>query len=121
MDDLTGTPPFAHMSVARGRLTGFPSNATCDVGVCQAAAQLAIKQADRILPDAHPFHPSHIDVDLQADGDDLVCTVTIQGYARKDIDNQAMLGVCVALLAARDAMGVESAKLVDVALVQNVK
>ncbi len=121
MRDLTGTPPFAHMSVARGRLTGFPAEAACDLGVCQAAGQLAVKQADRILPDAHQFHASHIDVDLQAEGNDLVCTVTVQGYARADIDNHAMLGVCVALLAARDAMGHESAKLVDVALVQNVK
>lgn len=119
MEDLTGTPPFAHMSVARGRLTGFPADATCDVGVCQAAALLAVKQADRILPDAHAFHASHIDVDLHAEGDDLVCTVTVQGYARKDIDSHAMLGVSVALLAARDAMGATGARM-DVALVQNV-
>lgn len=120
MDDLTGQTPVRRMSVARGRLAPVPDDASADVGACEAAAKLAIKRADGILPDLHPFHATHIDVAMAPADGGLEATVTVQGHARRHVDGYALLGVAVALLAARDQLGTPDAALQDVRLVQNV-
>lgn len=120
MEDLTGEVPVRRMSVARGRIEGLRTDARADIGACEAAARLAVKQADRLLPDAHPFHVGHIDLIFEPSDGALDVTVTVQGHARAELDSHALVGVVVALLSARQQMGASDARLVDVGLVQNV-
>lgn len=120
MEDLTGAVPVRRMSVARGSLHPVPEGVQIDMGSCEAAAKLAVKQADRLLPDAHPFQVGHVDVLFAQTEEGLEATVTVQGHARAPLDNHALAGLAVALLAARQQVG-SAARLTDLHLVQNVE
>lgn len=118
MQDVGGSVPVKRMSVARGRMTGL-AQAPIDIGTCEAAAKLAVKQCHLTVPDLHPVLVDHIDVLAEAEGDALAITVTVQAHARGTLEGHAIAGVMAALLAARTAAGVD-ARIEDVHLVQNV-
>lgn len=120
MQDLTGEAPVRRMSVARGSLAPVAPGAKIDLGSCEAAAKLAVKQADRLLPDAHPFQVGHVDFLFGQTETGLDVTVTVQGHARASLDSHALTGVALALLAARQQLGPD-VRLVDLQLVQNVE
>ncbi len=121
MRDLTDDAPIRRMSVARGRLEGFPmdSQSGADLGQAEVAAEHAVKRADDI-PGVHGLHPTHVETLVTAEDNGLTVTVTVQGFARMDLDSHAMAGVCSALLCLRHALNAPQARLVDVHLVQNV-
>ncbi len=130
MRDLTDAVPVRRMSVARGRLEGFgPSAEGADLGHAEAAAELAVKAADRFVVGLHAAQVTHVDTLVSQEGEEgaggeagggLSVTVTVQGHARADLDSAALSGVCAALLTLRHALGVPEARLVDLHLVQNV-
>lgn len=121
MRDLTAEAPTRRMSVARGRLEGFGADAAgADLGHAEAAAELAVKRADQSVVGLHPVAPTHVETLVAEEDGGLVVTVTVQAYARHDLDGHALAGVAAALLTLRQALGVPEARLVDLHLVQNV-
>lgn len=121
MHDLTDAAPLRRMSVARGRLEEFGSEtAGADLGHAEAAAELAVKDAHRFVVGLHGVSPTHVETQIEHESHALVVTVTVQAFARHDLDGHALSGVCAALLSLRQSLGVAEARLVDLHLVQNV-
>ncbi len=117
MKDLTKEVPIQRMSVARGRLTGV-GDAGFDLGVCEAAAKLGVKNAAAVNPDLHAIQATHIQVDIDPAEDGVDITVTVQATARDDLDGHALAGVAAGLLAARTSSGADAR--MEMFLVQNV-
>ncbi len=121
MRDRTDEAPTRRMSVARGRLEGFPTESElgADLGRAEAAAEWAVKRADEI-PGVHGLHPTHVETLVLPASEGLEVTVTVQGYSRMDLDTHALTGASAALLCIRHALGAPEARIVDLHLVQNV-
>lgn len=98
LPDATGVVPTRRMSVARGTLSGAGQPTPEALAGARVAAVLAVKDAARLVPALLPFHPTDAFCDLDASPSGLVCTVTVQGYARTRISGAALAGAAAALL-----------------------
>ena len=136
MPDATDSPPVRRMSVARGSLALSP--ATCKslrgdgaelLVTARVAGTLAAKDASRTVPTALPVHLTDAFCDLAVEDAQVVCTMTVQAYARGTLEAFALAGASGALLALLDAVKSQeqdasgnfpSAKLTGLEVVQNV-
>jgi len=136
LPDTTDVTPVRRMSVVRGRLA--LSAATCRslhgegaelLTTARVAGTLACKDAARTIPTALPVHLTDAFVDLSVEEAQVVCTVTVQAYARTTLEAFALAGATGALLALWDAVkameqdadgGFPAARLLGVEVVQNV-
>lgn len=110
--DVTDVPPTRRMSVARGTLLDA-SDAAVDLGSLEATIAQAVKAAPSVYPMLHPVQPTHVDASFEG----TTLTVTVQAFARHDLELLAMHGVAVGLLSLRAALG---GRIEDLHLVQNV-
>ena len=136
LPDSTDTPPVRRMSVARGALTLKPT--TCaslrtDGSEFLVAARVAglnaAKDAARTIPSALPVHLTDAFCDLTVEDAQVVCTMTVQAYARATLEAFTLAGAAAALLALLDAVkpmeqdeqgNFPSARLASLDVVQNV-
>ncbi|HEX2065285.1 MAG TPA: cyclic pyranopterin monophosphate synthase MoaC [Candidatus Thermoplasmatota archaeon] len=119
--DVTGVVPTRRMSVARGTLAGAGDPAPEALAAARVAAVLAAKDAARLVPALLPFHPTDAFCDLEAGASGLVCTVTVQGYARTRISSAALAGAAAALLSLLESLGhPEGARIEGLHTVQDV-
>lgn len=136
LPDATDVPPVRRMSVARGTL--LLGKATCAslrgdgaelLTTARVAGTMAAKDASRAVPTALPVHLTDAFCDLTVEDGHVVCTVTVQAYARSTLEAFALAGTTGALLALWDAVkameqdatgNFPSARLADVQVVQNV-
>jgi molybdenum cofactor biosynthesis enzyme len=111
MPDATDLPPVRRMSVARGTMR--LSAATCaslrgdgaDLLVsARVAGTMAAKDAARAVPTALPVHLTDCFCDLAVEDAQVVCTTTVQAYARSTLEAFALAGTAGALLALFDAV-----------------
>jgi len=110
LPDSTDAPPVRRMSVARGSLTLAP--ATCAslrgdgaelLSTARVAGTMAAKDAARLVPTALPVHLTDAFCDLTVEDGRVVCTTTVQAYARGSLEAFALAGTAGALLALLDA------------------
>ncbi|MHB1260617.1 MAG: cyclic pyranopterin monophosphate synthase MoaC [Thermoplasmatota archaeon] len=136
MPDATDSPPVRRMSVVRGSLTLKPSTCASLRGdgsellvAARVAGTMAAKDAARAIPTALPVHLTDAFCDLTVEDAQVVCTMTVQAYARATLEAFALAGASGALLALLDAVkGQEQdssgnfpvAKLTSLEVVQNV-
>ena len=136
MPDSTDQPPVRRMSVVRGSLALKP--ATCAslrgdgaelVVTARVAGTLAAKDAARTVPTALPVHLTDAFCDLTVEPAQVVCTMTVQAYARTTLEAFALAGASGALLALLDAVKPQeqdasgnfpTAKVTGLDVVQNV-
>ena len=118
LPDLTDEAPVRRMTVVRGTLTGCPLPGAEAQALARASAAIMAKQAHAILPDAPPVHPTHVDVLFADDDRGVHCTVTVQAYARQDLDESALMAVQAALVSLRPS-GLEG-RIEGVHVVQHV-
>ncbi|MFA5944703.1 MAG: cyclic pyranopterin monophosphate synthase MoaC [Candidatus Thermoplasmatota archaeon] len=136
MPDATDTPPVRRMSVVRGTLALKP--ATCAIlrgdgaellVAGRVAGTMAAKDAARAIPTALPVHLTDAFCDLTVEDAQVVCTMTVQAYARATLEAFALAGASGALLALLDAVKSEeqdatgnfpTARLTNLEVVQNV-
>jgi molybdenum cofactor biosynthesis enzyme len=136
MPDATDSPPVRRMSVARGSLSLKP--ATCSslrgdgaelLVAARVAGTMAAKDAARAVPTALPVHLTDAFCDLTVEDGKVVCTMTVQAYARATLEAFALAGAAGALLALLDAVKSQeqdasgnfpSARLAGFEVVQNV-
>lgn len=136
LPDATDLPPVRRMSVARGALA--LSRATCAslrgdgaelLVAARVAGTMAAKDAARAIPTALPVHLTDCFVDLSVEDAQVVCTATVQAYARTTLEAFALAGASGALLALLDAVkpmeqdaagNFPTAKLAGLEVVQNV-
>jgi cyclic pyranopterin monophosphate synthase len=136
LPDATDVPPVRRMSVARGTL--LLAKATCDslrgdgaelLTTARVAGTMAAKDAARTVPTALPVHLTDAFCDLTVEGGQVVCTMTVQAYARATLEAFALAGSTGALLALwdtvksleQDATGnFPTARLAGIEVVQNV-
>ena len=111
LPDATDVPPVRRMSVARGALALSP--ATCGslrgdgaelLVAARVAGTMAAKDAARAVPTALPVHLTDAFCDLTVDDGQVVCTTTVQAYARTTLEAFALAGTAGALLALWDAV-----------------
>lgn len=136
MPDATAQPPVRRMSVARGTLT--LKAATCAslrgdgselLVAARVAGTMAAKDASRAVPTALPANLTDAFCDLTVEDGKVVCTMTVQAYARTTLEAFALAGAAGALLALLDAVKPQeqdaagdfpTAKLANLEVVQNV-
>jgi len=136
LPDATDQVPVRRMSVARGALSLSP--ATCAslrsegaelLSTARVAGTLAAKDAARLVPTALPVHLTDAFCDLTVEDARVVCTMTVQAYARATIEAFALAGVAGALLGLLDAVkameqdgdgNFARAKVTGIEVVQNV-
>lgn len=118
LPDLTGEPPVRRITVARGTLTGRGLPDPERQALARAAAAITAKQAHALLPTAPVVQPTHVDVLFDADEGGVHCTVTVQAYARQDLDEAALMAVVAALVSLRPS-GL-AGRIEDVHVVQHV-
>jgi cyclic pyranopterin phosphate synthase len=136
LPDATEQPPVRRMSVVRGRLA--LRRATCDIlrtdgaellATARVAGTMAAKDAWRTLPTALPTQLTDAFCDLSVEESSVVCTVTVQAYARQTLEAFALAGASTALLALLDAVkaqeqgpdgGFPEARVTGLEVVQNV-
>jgi cyclic pyranopterin phosphate synthase len=124
------------MSVARGALA--LRKATCEslrgdgaelLATARVAGTMAAKDAWRLLPTALPTHLTDAFCDLSVEDGRVVCTMTVQAFARQTLEAYALAGASVALLALLDAVKAQeqdadgafpAAKVTGLEVVQNV-
>lgn len=111
LPDLTDTPPVRRMSVARGTLTLSPATCATLRGdgsellvTARVAGTMAAKDAARAVPTALPVHLTDAFCDLAVEDAQVVCTTTVQAYARSTLEAFALAGAAGALLALLDAV-----------------
>lgn len=136
LPDATDLPPVRRMSVARGRLTLSASTCASLRGdgaellvTARVAGTMAAKDAARAIPTALPVHLTDAFCDLTVEDSQVVCTVTVQAYARATLEAFALAGAAGALLALLDAVkameqdpegNFPTARLTGLDVVQNV-
>lgn len=136
MPDATDSPPVRRMSVARGSLVLKPATCASLRGdgsellvAARVAGTMAAKDAARMVPTALPVHLTDAFCDLTVEDAHVVCTMTVQAYARATLEAFALAGAAGALLALLDAVKSQeqdatgnfpSAKLTGLEVVQNV-
>lgn len=136
MPDATEQPPVRRMSVARGALHLKPATCASLRGdgaellvTARVAGTLAAKDAARTVPTALPVHLTDAFCDLTVEDSQVVCTMTVQAYARATLEAFALAGAAGALLALLDAVKAQEqdaagnfavARLADLQVVQNV-
>jgi molybdenum cofactor biosynthesis enzyme len=136
MPDATEQPPVRRMSVARGTLLLKPATCASLRGdgaellvTARVAGTLAAKDAARTVPTALPVHLTDAFCDLTVEDGQVVCTMTVQAYARATLEAFALAGAAGALLALLDAVKAQEqdaagnfavARLSDLQVVQNV-
>jgi cyclic pyranopterin phosphate synthase len=136
LPDATDAPPVRRMSVARGSLSLSPS--TCAtlrgdgaelLATARVAGTMAAKDAARTIPTALPVHLTDAFCDLSVEDGRVVCTTTVQAYARTTLEAFALAGTAGALLALLDAAksleqddsgNFPSARVTALEVVQNV-
>jgi molybdenum cofactor biosynthesis enzyme len=136
MPDATDQPPVRRMSVVRGTLALSP--ATCKglrsdgselLVAARVAGTMAAKDAARAVPTALPVHLTDAFCDLTVEDAKVVCTMTVQAYARATLEAFALAGASGALLALLDAVKAQeqdqegnfpTARLASLEVVQNV-
>lgn len=111
LPDATDLPPVRRMSVARGQLAlgkatlqSLRSDGAELLTTARVAGTMAAKDAARAIPTALPVHLTDAFVDLTLDEGKVVCTVTVQAYARSTLEAFALAGAAGALLALWDAV-----------------
>lgn len=136
MPDSTDSPPVRRMSVVRGELALKPATCASLRGdgaellvAARVAGTMAAKDAARTIPTALPVHLTDAFCDLSVEDARVVCTVTVQAYARTTLEAFALAGASGALLALLDAVKSQeqdgsgnfpAAKLTGLEVVQNV-
>jgi molybdenum cofactor biosynthesis enzyme len=136
MPDATDSPPVRRMSVARGALALRPATCASLRGdgaellvTARVAGTLAAKDAARTVPTALPVHLTDAFCDLTVEDAQVVCTMTVQAYARGTLEAFALAGASGALLALLDAVKPQeqdatgnfpTARLTGLDVVQNV-
>lgn len=136
MPDATDSPPVRRMSVARGSLTlkaatcaSLRGDGTELLVAARVAGTMAAKDAARAVPTALPVHLTDAFCDLTVEDAKVVCTMTVQAYARATLEAFALAGAAGALLALLDAVKSQeqdpsgnfpSARLANLEVVQNV-
>lgn len=136
MPDATDSPPVRRMSVVRGALALKPSTCASLRGdgsellvAARVAGTMAAKDAARAIPTALPVHLTDAFCDLTVEDAQVVCTMTVQAYARATLEAFALAGASGALLALLDAVkGQEqdpsgnfpTARMTGLEVVQNV-
>lgn len=136
LPDATDMPPVRRMSVARGTL--LLAEATCAslrtdgaelLTTARVAGTMAAKDAAHAVPTALPVHLTDAFCDLTVEDGQVVCTTTVQAYARSTLEAFALAGTSGALLALWDAVkameqdasgNFPTAKLDSLEVVQNV-
>ena len=142
LPDVTEQPPVRRMSVARGALRLAPATLASLRGdgaellaAARVAGTMAAKDAARAVPTALPVHLTDAFCDLTVEegaagtAGQVVCTMTVQAYARATLEAFALAGAAGALLALldmvkgqeQDAAGnFPTAKVLGLEVVQNV-
>ena len=134
--DHSAVAPLKRMSVARGTLrlkaatcTALAAEGAELLATGKVAGILAAKRAGTDVPTALGVHLTDAFCDLSVEDGAVVCTMTVQAVARQTLEAHALAGCSAALLALWDAakameQGADgnfpSAKVVDLAVVQNV-
>lgn len=136
LPDATESPPVRRMSVARGALA--LSKPTCHslrtdgaelLATARVAGTMAAKDAWRMLPTALPAHLTDAFCDLSIEDGQVVCTMTVQAFARQTLEAYALAGASAAMLALLDAVKAQeqtadgsfpAAKVTGLEVVQNV-
>lgn len=111
LPDATDLPPVRRMSVARGRLAlaratlaSLRGDGAELLATARVAGTMAAKDAARAVPTALPVHLTDAFVDLTVEDGHVVCTVTVQAFARSTLEAYALAGATAALLALWDAV-----------------
>ena len=136
LPDVTEQPPVRRMSVARGSLRLAPATLASLRGdgaellvAARVAGTMAAKDAARAVPTALPVHLTDAFCDLSVEDAQVVCTMTVQAYARATLEAFALAGAAGALLALLDAVKTQeqyasgnfpSARVAGLEVVQNV-
>jgi cyclic pyranopterin phosphate synthase len=120
--DVTNVVPTRRMSVARGTLAGNPALPEDALATARVAAVLAVKDASRTVPFLVPFQVTDVFCDLQAEAAGLVCTVTVQAFARTRLTAAALCGVAAALVTLLESLDhPEGARIEGLHAVQDVE
>lgn len=91
------------------------------IGVARVAGIMAAKRTSELIPLCHPLPLSAIEVDIQPEGDSLLCVeATVRTTARTGVEMEALMAVSVAGLAIYDMCKALDRKIVlrDVRLVR---
>ena len=134
--DHSAVTPLKRMSVARGTLQ--LKAATCKalanegaelLATGKVAGILAAKRAGTDVPTALGVHLTDAFCDLNVEDAQVVCTMTVQAFARQTLEAFALAGASTALLALLDAVkgleqdadgGFPAARVTGLEVVQNV-
>ena len=117
LPDVTDVTPTRRMCVARGTVTLQHHATQKELAAAAAAANLAAKDASRIVAHVVPAQLTHVECDLDVDAGKVTATVTVQAFARTTLSTYALAGVSAALV----ALAGDEGRIGDVQVVQNVE
>jgi cyclic pyranopterin monophosphate synthase len=112
MVDVSNKEITQRIAVAQGRISMLPTTMSLvaqgnakkgDVlGIARIAAIQAAKKTSDLIPLCHPIALTKVNVELEIDGNSVVCTATVQCDGKTGVEMEALTAVQVGLLTIYD-------------------
>jgi cyclic pyranopterin monophosphate synthase len=112
MVDVGNKEITQRIAVAQGRITMLPTTMALvaqgnakkgDVlGIARIAAIQAAKKTSDLIPLCHPIALTKVNVELEIDGNSVICTVNVQCDGKTGVEMEALTAVQVGLLTIYD-------------------
>jgi cyclic pyranopterin monophosphate synthase len=112
MVDVGSKEITQRIAVAQGRISMLPATMALvtqgnakkgDVlGIARIAAIQAAKKTSDLIPLCHPIALTKVNVELEIDGNNIICTATVQCNGKTGVEMEALTAVQVGLLTIYD-------------------